>query len=90
MYTIEKILDKQGNERTDGHYPRRKGCQVKIFHLKDGECMILEYAKDADGNPKFGYLRTSIVKNHYEDAEKLVVLTMNSTYYLKKEKANVY
>jgi hypothetical protein len=84
MYTIEKILDKQGNERIDGRYPQRKGCQGEILFLAKNVSMIFNYHKDADGNPKGGLLSTSPVEDFHSDGDGLIVQTENSTYYLVK------
>ena len=84
MYRISMITDLDGNERTDGRYPLRKGCIVRILHLMQGECMLLSYIKDNEGNDKTGYLRTSLVKDFTWYEEKIAVRTLNSIYYLDR------
>jgi hypothetical protein len=84
LYRIEMITGSDGEERTDGRYPLRKGCIVNITHLQSGEVMILEYIKDNKGNPKEGYLRTSLVDDYEDYVSVVTVYTMNSGYYLKK------
>lgn len=84
MYKITKILDLDGNERTDGRYPLRKGCTVNILHLNQGDCMLLSYIKDNEGNDKTGFLRTSLVNDFTEYEEKIAVRTLNSIYYLDR------
>ena len=83
MYKIIKITDKEGNERTDGRYPLRKGCVVEICNLNIRHSMILAYAKDNEGNTKSGYLQTSLVDNYKEHNNRFIVYTMNSVYYLQ-------
>lgn len=84
MYKIEMITGSDGEERTDGRYPLRKGCLVNIYHLKSGEVMILDYIKDNQGNEKQGYLRTSTVDDYEDYGVGITVYTMNSVYYLKR------
>lgn len=84
MYRIEMITGSDGNERTDGRYPLRKGCLVNIYNLKAGEVMMLEYIKDKEGNPKEGYLKTSIVDDYENYGVGITVYTMKSVYYLKR------
>jgi len=82
MYKIEKITDKEGNERTDGHYPNRKGSTVELFHLRLDDSMILGYRKDNQGNNKGGLLSTSIVEGFSKYNNTVKIETMNSIYYL--------
>ena len=83
MYRIENITGKDGNERTDGRYPLRKGCIGNMYFLDLGNVMIFEYIKDNQGNEKSGYLRTSIVEDYENYDGYTVVYTMNCIYTLK-------
>lgn len=84
MLRIKSITGKDGNERTDGRYPLRKGCIGKMYFLELGDVMIFEYIKDNQGNEKSGYLRTSIVEDYESFENGITVYTMNSVYYFEK------
>lgn len=84
-----KILDIKSTEtyetRTDGRYPLRIGSTVEFYLSPSiGNCMLLAYTHDNLGNPKSGYLRTSIVTNIDETKYEVIVTTRNSIYYLEK------
>ena len=85
MLKIKSITGKDGNERTDGRYPLRKGCIGKMYYLDFGIPILFEYIKDNQGNEKSGYLRSSIVEDYklLEDENELIVYTMNSIYYFE-------
>lgn len=86
MYRIDRITykSKDRDERHDGRYPFRKNCIVDVYHLKIGDVMVLDYKKDAVGNDKTGYLRTSLVEDVAEYKDGFTVFTINSVYYLKR------
>lgn len=84
MLRIKSITGKDGNERTDGRYPLRKGCIGKMYFLELGDVMIFEYIKDNQGNEKSGYLRSSIVEDYNLYENGITVYTMNSVYYFEK------
>ena len=88
---IMKILDIRSLEtnetRTDGRYPLRIGSAVRFYvEPEPGYPMVLEYICDNQGNPKSGYLRTSMVTEIEEHRlmNEVVVTTVNSIYYFKK------
>ena len=83
MLRIKSITGKDGNERTDGRYPLRKGCIGKMYYLDFGIPMLFEYIKDNQGNEKSGYLRSSIVENYQLFENGIIVHTMNSIYYFE-------
>ena len=75
-----------GKTRTDGRYPQRIGSTVEFYAPPViGQCMYLFYVADNEGNPKDGYLRTSIVQNIIEVGTVIAVYTLNSVYYFEKE-----
>lgn len=74
-----------GKTRTDGRYPLRIGSTVEFYvPPKVGECMLLSYIADNQGNPKDGILRTSIVQNIIETETVIAVYTLNSVYYFER------
>ena len=80
-YKITSIT-KDGEPRTDGRYPLRIGCIGSIYQLVAGCCFIFAYSKDADGNDKGGYLRTSTVTGIKHEARHIEITTLNSVYKL--------
>lgn len=75
-----------GITRTDGRYPQRIGSRVTFLYPPEpGTCMFLSYVEDNQGNPKDGYLRTSLITGLQEDAHEIVITTMNSRYIFTKE-----
>ena len=85
-----KILDIKhaatGETRTDGRYPLRIGSTVKFYVSPIvNNCAFLEYIADNQGNPKKGFLRTSIIQSLEEKEDKIILTTMNSIYILSKE-----
>lgn len=86
MKITDIVYADTGKTRTDGRYPLRIGSIVE-FYFKPvvGECMYLSYVADNQGNPKEGYLRTSVVKNIIEVGSVIAVYTANSVYYFEKE-----
>lgn len=75
-----------GQERTDGRYPSRIGCTVELVNRPVvGQCMWLSYVKDAQGQLKDGYLRTSTVIDGEETDTHLIIETLNSRYILAKD-----
>lgn len=87
-YKIRKITDLNGEERTDGRYPLRKGRVIdgEESIIKVGRCAILFYLKDENGEEYTGrYLRTSEVQAlniNYETME-IEFETLNSIYSLE-------
>ena len=76
-----------GKTRTDGKYPQRIGSTVEFYIPPTiGQCMYLSYVLDNQGNPKEGYLRTSIVNNIIETETVIAVYTRNSVYYFEKKR----
>ena len=90
-YKIVDIKDIVTYEtRNDGRYPLRKGSIVSLLdpYVQIGDCPVLVYHKDNEGNPKDGHLRLSRL-TEIENYDKAVVLyTMNSVYYLFAEEDN--
>ena len=86
---VMKILDIQSvrtNEtRTDGRYPLRIGSTVEFYtNPLPGCSMVLDYVSDNQGNPKSGYLRTSVVVDVEETKDEIVITTINSIYHFEK------
>lgn len=84
MYRIERITDRDGNDRIDGRYPRRIGCVVEEYQIALSHPMLLDYIRDNEGNEKMGCLRTSVVEGYSKSFNDLKVYTSNSIYYLKE------
>jgi len=83
MYKIDLITDRDGEERLDGRYPFRKNCIVKnIMCCGIDNVIFFEYYKDANGNEKQGTLRTSAMKDVRFDGNRIIIITLNSVYYL--------
>lgn len=72
--------------RTDGRYPLRIGSTVEFYEPPYKGCgMVLAYILDNQGNPKSGYLYTSIVKGIQDLPDQYIITTKNSIYYLEKD-----
>lgn len=87
MYKIKDIRYKDTNEtRTDGRYPLRIGSIIDFFTYKPtvNQCAYLSYVYDNQGNNKEGTLRTSFVKEIFENEKELILTTCNSIYVLEK------
>ena len=86
VYMIEKITDRNGNERIDGRYPSRIGSYF-IFQSKPmvGKCMLLGYVDWPSMIPIRGILRTSTVKEiwTWDKGSALKIGTVNSIYHFK-------
>ena len=84
-YKIIKITDRDGNDRTDGRYPKRIGRICNKPFAKLGLSMEIEYVAEADGTPYLGkFLHTSNVIQVIEEGINLTVTTRNSVYYFEK------
>lgn len=84
-YKITKITDRDGNDRTDGRYPKRIGRTCCKPFARLGLRMEVEYLAEADGTPYFGkFLHTSNVIQVIEQGSILTVTTINSVYYFEK------
>ena len=90
-YKIMDIQDIKGNTRTDGRYPLRIGSIIEFVYpfipMKD-MVALCSYIKDNEGNEKQGTLKTSTVQKIYNDELDdtiLIIETLNSVYFLKKE-----
>lgn len=71
--------------RTDGRYPLRIGCTVEFYDQPYRGCSLaLSYILDNQGNPKSGYLVTSVVKDVQESPNQYIITTENSIYYLER------
>ena len=71
--------------RMDGRYPLRIGSTVEFYEPPFRGCsMVLAYVLDNQGNPKSGYLQTSVVKNIQESPNQYIITTKNSIYYLER------
>ena len=71
--------------RTDGRYPLRIGSTVEFYEMPYRGCsMALAYILDNQGNPRSGYLCTSIVKDVQESSNQYIITTKNSIYYLER------
>lgn len=83
---IKNITHAQtGETRTDGRYPLRIGSTVEFYEPPFRGCsMVLAYVLDNQGNPKSGYLQTSVVKNVQESPNQYIITTKNSIYYLER------
>lgn len=83
---IKNIIHAQtGETRTDGRYPLRIGSTVEFYEPPFRGCsMVLAYVLDNQGNPKSGYLQTSVVKNVQESPNQYIITTKNSIYYLER------
>lgn len=83
---IKNITHAQtGKTRTDGRYPLRIGSTVEFYQPPFRGCsMVLAYVLDNQGNPKSGYLQTSVVKNVQESPNQYIITTKNSIYYLER------
>ena len=85
MKITDIVYADTGKTRTDGKYPQRIGSTVEFWAPPTvGEWMYLFYVTDNQGNPKEGYLRTSIVNNIIETETVIAVYTHNSVYYFEK------
>ena len=86
---IEKITDRNGEDRTDGRYPYRIG-RVGYFYneLLVPSCRLgIMYIHDTDGSSMDGLvlLTSPVQKIQYEDhSGTYIVTTKNSVYYLKR------
>lgn len=83
-YKITRITDRDGNDRTDGRYPKRIGriCNKPFARL--GYRMEIEYVAEPDGTPYNKFLYTSLVIQVIEQGGNLTVITKNSVYYFEK------
>lgn len=84
MYRIDNITYKNGEDRTDGRYPLRKGCIGDILYLHIGEKMVFDYDKDNEGNDKSGYMHTSVVEDYEDTGNGFIVFTENSIFYFTR------
>lgn len=84
MILIKKITDLDGNEKLSHDYLERKGCICKPCFMKIGIPMLLEYFKDSNKLPKFGYLKTATVVDIKQNRDETIVRTLNSIYHLQK------
>lgn len=84
---IRDIQDiRTGQTRSDGKYPQRIGSRVAFAHMPEpGTCMYLQYITDNQDNPKSGHLRTSLIKGFQENAQEVIITTLNSRYIFTKE-----
>lgn len=83
-YKITSITDRNGNPRTDGHYPLRIGRTCMKPEVRIGEPMSIQYVANADGSPYDGVLNTSMVVSCLETADIIIVTTRNSVYTFVK------
>lgn len=75
-----------GQTRTDGRYPQRVGATVSFYlYPSVGSCLYCMYLFDAEGRPKDGYLRTSMVTSVFENDPETIVETLNGRYVFSKE-----
>ena len=85
-YRIIKITDKEGNDKSDGRYPIRIGRLCKKPLKDDLDRLFIYYLENADGSDYSGkVLRTSRIENISEIEDQMIVETINSIYYFKKE-----
>lgn len=84
-YIIKDILNKTTKERrTDGNYPNRIGCTMKLINGNKGMPMLLEYLFDSEGNKiTMKFLYTSPIKNITLNQGLIEVTTENSIYKLE-------
>ena len=74
-----------GKTRTDGRYPLRIGSEVE-FYIEPtiGNVAYLKYVTDNQGNPKEGFLQTSIVTDIVYYNKATILTTLNSVYELER------
>lgn len=83
-YKIARITDKDGNDRTDGRYPKRIGRICNKPFARIGLRMEIEYIAEPDGTQYHKFLYTSNVIQVIEQGGNLTVTTKNSVYYFEK------
>lgn len=83
-YKIVRITDRDGNDRTDGRYPKRIGRICKKPFARLGLRMEIEYVSEPDGTPYHKFLYTSNVIQVVEDGNKLTVTTINSAFHFER------
>ena len=83
-YIIKDILNKTTKERrTDGNYPNRIGCTMKLINGNKGMPMLLEYLSDPNGKEiSTKFLYTSPI-NIALNQGLIEVTTENSIYKLE-------
>ena len=88
-YRIERITDRDGNDRTEDKYPQRIGRLCKKPQASIGYCARVFYLENADGSDYSGkMLLTTPVSDIKEDEDTLTLTTKRSVYYFRKEKPN--
>ena len=83
-YKIARITDRDGNDRTDGRYPKRIGRICNRPFARLGCRMEIEYVAEPDGTPYHKFLYTSLVIQVIEQGGNITVTTKNSVYYFEK------
>jgi len=78
-YKVTAIVPKNPADMSDD-ITRRIGSTVLLQSIAEGEVLLWKYAKDAKGNKKDNWFRTSIVENVLREKNLITVETLNSTY----------
>ena len=88
MYQIMRITDKAGVTKADQESLTNQGC-IGDAKMEDG-CVLIHCRYDKRGEPCDRYIRTSIVQDWKRDRTtgRVVVMTMNSVYYLDPVRMN--
>ena len=84
-YIIKDILNKTTKERrTDGNYPNRIGCTMKLINGNKGMPTLLEYLSDPNGKEiSTKFLYTSPIESIVLNNGFIEVVTENSIYKLQ-------
>ena len=81
-YRVLNITHHDGTPRTDGRYPLRVGRICAFVRPPSvGECLYIEWLRNADGSFYGGWFRTSVVyKIESHEDGRLIITTNNSIY----------
>lgn len=89
-YRIEKILDLNGEIKTDVQSKNRVGRigKAAFYSTPSGNQHLWFYAENEDGRPEyFGFVTSRITSMDTDSAEnKVIIRTLNSEYHLVEVK----
>lgn len=93
-YRILRVTDLAGFPKEDADSVRLRGATFSdlwLAHRADEitheikPILFLEYLTDGDGNPKLGYLHTSMIDSMKEENGKYFFQTAHSIYVIRRE-----
>lgn len=87
IYKIERITEKDNNDKLDGRYPMRIGRRCSPVLYGVGYIADLVY-QPLDTDDYHGMLRTSKVESIEHTDTHMIITTMNSVYYLVRLEEN--